>query len=301
MKKFVPVFLVSLTLLSMTFAWAPYPGFYLGSNHRVVNDGYEIGMTLTQPFENVHWALEGNLGIIASTKLFFSSGLNIVNYLTPYQGVTPYVFAGIGGDMGENSFYLGTNLGAGIKFFVAPDWMFSLQTKLVWYGDRGSQVQIAGILNIPFGESKKILDVDGDGIPNYRDQSSDTPPRARVDSRGSFLGLNLNINFDTDKDIVDESYSYELRTFAQYLRAHPEQRIEIQGHTDNEVVPGLIDKNLDLSFRRATSVAKILTVKYGVPKDQLSINGYGATKPVAANDTEFHRAMNRRIEAVLVK
>ncbi|OGI06867.1 MAG: hypothetical protein A2Y40_00275 [Candidatus Margulisbacteria bacterium GWF2_35_9] len=300
MKKFVPAFLVALTLSNMTFSWDPYPGFYLGDNHRVVNNGYEIGMTLTKPFENVRWALEGNLGLIASSKLLFSSGLNMVYNLVPYQSVTPYLFVGVGGDIGENNFWMNTNLGAGVKFFIAPDWMYSLQTKWVWYGERAnSEWLIAGILNIPIGESAKILDVDGDGVPNYRDKFPDTPARARVDSRGSFLGLNLNINFDTDKDIVDESYSNELKAFAQYLRNHPEQRIEIQGHTDNQLA--VIDKNLDLSFRRATSVAKILTVKYGVPKDQLSVNGYGATRPLVANDTEDHRAMNRRIEAVLVK
>jgi len=298
-KTTVSALLVSLTLFGTTFAWDPYPGFYLGDSRRAVSNGFEVGVTLTKPFDNVRWAAVGNIGVIASSKLLFTYGLNMVYNLRPYSRVIPYVLAGIGGDIGENNFYLGANVGAGIKFFIAPDWMYSLQTRYIWYGDRGSDWLIAGILDIPVGDSKKVLDIDGDGVPNYLDESPDTPRGAKVDVKGNFLGMNLNINFATDSDVVADSYYGDLRDFAEYLRNHRDQKIEIQGHTDDMLAKP--DVNLDLSFRRATSVAKILTGTFNVPADQLSVNGYGSTRPLVANDSDENRSMNRRIEAVLMK
>ena len=299
-KASVSVLLVSLTLLGMSFAWDPYPGFYIGSNKRLANDSFELGMTLTKPFENARWAAVGNLGLVASGRFLLSYGLNLVYNNIPYNRVTPYVFGGFCGDVGDTSFYMGLDAGVGLKFFVAPDWTFSAQTKGVWYGERkDAEWLVEGLLDFPIGDSKKILDLDSDGVPNYLDESPDTPRGARVDAKGNFLGMNLNINFDTDSDVVAASYNDSLYAFSVYLKNHPGQKIEIQGHTDDALAKP--DVNLDLSFRRATSVAKILTVTYGVPADQLSVNGYGSTRPLAANDSDEHRSMNRRIEAVLMK
>jgi OOP family OmpA-OmpF porin len=87
--------------------------------------------------------------------------------------------------------------------------------------------------------------------------------------------------------------------FADYLNANPNMKVEIQGHTDSDVAP--LDVNLDLSYRRAYSVAKVLTVMYGVPTEQVLVKGYGSLKPLFPNNSKYRRSMNRRIEAVLVK
>ena len=280
--------LASLLVLSSAFSWDPYPGFYLGASKRVVSNGFEGGMTLTLPYENTRWSTVGNLGVIASSKFLVSYGVNMVYDFLPYSRITPYVLTGIGGDFGDEDFYLGADVGAGVKFFPAPDWMLSLQTKYLWYGDRGADWLVEGGVEIPIGDSRKILA-----------NTSDTPPGAVLDRNGNFMSLNLNINFETNSDEVPVSYNGELKDFSNYLKNHPSQKFEIQGHTDDVIATR--DFNLDLSYRRATSVAKILIVTYGVPASQISVNGYGPDKPLVPNDSEEHRAMNRRIEAVLLK
>jgi outer membrane protein OmpA-like peptidoglycan-associated protein len=73
--------------------------------------------------------------------------------------------------------------------------------------------------------------------------------------------------------------------------------IEISGHTDNQ---GAADYNLRLSESRAKSVVTNL-IAAGIPASRLKFKGYGATKPAVANDTEANRALNRRIEMVVLK
>jgi chemotaxis protein MotB len=80
-------------------------------------------------------------------------------------------------------------------------------------------------------------------------------------------------------------------------------KIVVYGFTDNTPVgPALqrvgIADNLDLSSRRAATVVAFLTSK-GVNPNILSAKGFGATHPVAPNDTAQGRAQNRRIEIVL--
>ncbi|OGI06857.1 MAG: hypothetical protein A2Y40_00220 [Candidatus Margulisbacteria bacterium GWF2_35_9] len=159
----------------------------------------------------------------------------------------------------------------------------------------------AGFLNIPIGHSNKNLDSDGDGIPNYLDASPDTPAGARVDPMGNFLSISLNINFETNSSEISTSYKKDLKDFAVYLKKHENEICLIRGYTDDEIGPGFHDNNLDLSFRRAASVAKALTVWYGVSANQISVIGFGSKEPEVINNSDENRAINRRIEAVLVK
>ena len=69
-------------------------------------------------------------------------------------------------------------------------------------------------------------------------------------------------------------------------------RIEVSGHASSE---GSAELNQQLSVRRAQSVVAYL-VKAGVDSTQLQPVGYGATRPVAPNDTGENMAKNRRIE-----
>ena len=72
----------------------------------------------------------------------------------------------------------------------------------------------------------------------------------------------------------------------------PNARIEIAGHTDSV---GEEDENQRLSEARARAIVDYL-VAAGVAQDRLTAAGYGETRPIASNDTEEGRALNRRIE-----
>ena len=75
----------------------------------------------------------------------------------------------------------------------------------------------------------------------------------------------------------------------------PTANIEIAGHTDSD---GDEAANQALSERRAKAVADYL-VKAGLPDNRCSAVGYGATQPIAGNDTDQGKAQNRRIDFVV--
>lgn len=105
-----------------------------------------------------------------------------------------------------------------------------------------------------------------------------------------------NVFYDTKKtDLKPESIS-ELDNVVRLMNENPNMKVQINGYTDNIGTPA---DNLKLSNGRALSVVNYLIAK-GVKKERLSYKGFGETKPVATNETEAGRAMNRRTELRVV-
>jgi outer membrane protein OmpA-like peptidoglycan-associated protein len=77
------------------------------------------------------------------------------------------------------------------------------------------------------------------------------------------------------------------------LRAHPDLRLLIEGHTDDV---GDADANMGLSARRAEAVRQYLLTTYGIRAERLEARGFGATRPAAPNATALGRQINRRVE-----
>ena len=92
-------------------------------------------------------------------------------------------------------------------------------------------------------------------------------------------------------DILPQSYN-ELQHLLETLHAHPEMRIELRGHTDNQ---GTADFNMKLSEARAVAVAEYLTKK-GIEQHRITTKGFGKTMPIESNDTPEGRKHNRRVE-----
>jgi outer membrane protein OmpA-like peptidoglycan-associated protein len=106
-----------------------------------------------------------------------------------------------------------------------------------------------------------------------------------------------NIYFDFDKATIKLPQSAEaLQGAYQILSANPTIKVEIQGHTDSK---GSDEYNLRLSDRRAAAVVDHLVKTLGVESARLTSKGYGESKPVATNDTDEGRALNRRVEFVI--
>ncbi|MEO7433383.1 MAG: OmpA family protein [Dokdonella sp.] len=103
------------------------------------------------------------------------------------------------------------------------------------------------------------------------------------------------IHFDFDKDVVTGESRPTLDEIAKVLRAQPELRLGVVGHTDAK---GGADYNADLSSRRAANVVMALTRDYAIDASRLAPRGAGASEPLASNDTEEGRAKNRRVELV---
>jgi len=103
------------------------------------------------------------------------------------------------------------------------------------------------------------------------------------------------ILFDTGKADVKPESDAALQEVAKMLKGNAALKVYVVGHTDN--VGGLA-ANMDLSKRRAAAVVLSLTTKYGVSAAQLQSFGAGPYAPVASNDSEDGRTLNRRVELV---
>jgi OmpA-OmpF porin, OOP family len=113
---------------------------------------------------------------------------------------------------------------------------------------------------------------------------------------GQVVRLN-NVFFDFDKwDLRPESF-IELDRVVKLLQENPAIVIELSAHTDSR---GADDYNMKLSDNRARSVMEYILSK-GIAAERLSSHGYGETVPVATNDTDDGRQMNRRCEFKIVK
>jgi two-component system copper resistance phosphate regulon response regulator CusR len=77
--------------------------------------------------------------------------------------------------------------------------------------------------------------------------------------------------------------------------------IRIEGHTDNvRIHNSQYTSNWELSTARSTEMIRLLIMKYGFAPQRLSAGGYGEYHPIASNSTEAGRALNRRVDVVVV-
>ena len=103
-----------------------------------------------------------------------------------------------------------------------------------------------------------------------------------------------NILFETGKATLKPESMEEIQRVAEYMKANPTARFEVQGHTDSQ---GSDKVNDPLSQQRAEAVVKALESQ-GVDGFNLRAVGKGSHEPVADNGTEEGRAKNRRVEVI---
>lgn len=148
------------------------------------------------------------------------------------------------------------------------------------------------------------FDNDGDGLtddidkcPNEAEsfngfEDTDGCPDAVILKKDERIILD-NIYFKlASAELEPESFE-TLNSLKRVFLDNPGIIVQIEGHTDSQ---GGDEYNLDLSKRRATTVADYITNVLGVSTGQVSSIGFGESKPIADNKTSKGRAQNRRIE-----
>ncbi|NLJ81763.1 MAG: OmpA family protein, partial [Bacteroidales bacterium] len=105
-----------------------------------------------------------------------------------------------------------------------------------------------------------------------------------------------DIYFETNSSELTEQSKSIIEVLLEFLNDNPSIHIQIQGHTDNI---GQRKDNLTLSEDRAKEVYNYLIERYIDPK-RLTYKGFADTKPVATNDTEEGRALNRRTVFIIL-
>lgn len=121
---------------------------------------------------------------------------------------------------------------------------------------------------------------------------------AAVKREGNLLSVTFkgDVTFDTNSTEIRPELYTEINRVARILNQYPDTLISVEGHTDNR---GSDEYNLKLSQRRADAVKTLLTLR-GVAADRIDAYGYGKTMPIASNDSETGRQMNRRVEIRIV-
>jgi len=106
-----------------------------------------------------------------------------------------------------------------------------------------------------------------------------------------------NIQFNLASSELTSDAKNELQKIVTIMKQNERVEIELSGHTSSE---GQIDNNRMLSLSRVMSCKKYI-INQGIDESRISIKGYGPDKPIAPNDNEQNRALNRRVEMKILK
>jgi outer membrane protein OmpA-like peptidoglycan-associated protein len=144
----------------------------------------------------------------------------------------------------------------------------------------------------------------GGGIGAYQDRQEAELRRQTagtgidVSRDGDVIKLNLpdGVTFDFAKYDLKPQFYPALNTIASTLKEYNQTIVEVSGHTDSI---GSDAANQVLSERRANAVSSYL-IGQGVVRERFEVVGMGERYPVASNDTDAGRALNRRVEIRLV-
>ncbi|MCX6150333.1 MAG: OmpA family protein [Ignavibacteriales bacterium] len=346
-----------------TDSWAfgfglSYPRLY-SVNVTSINSNFGAYLSIQRNFsEHVGLRLKGGYSymegqwIDASSQLIkgrtnlLTGDLDLLYYFSPCESVSPYLFAGMGGNYkkinnaqtpfpDDNKFGTQLNVGAGGEFKLFPNW--SLVTEFGYHvtnnseldgtiaptelNGRDSYIVLSAGLNFYFDKGKpskqcepcqgmtmemkdmtdynKIEDMIVKHIPKevikevIKEVLVDKYIVAISDDRLVLVG----VNFAFDKsDLLPESYPV-LDKGVKLLNDKPNVNVEIEGYCD---YIGSDAYNQTLSVERAQTVKAYLVSK-GIAENRLTTVGYGKTNPIADNETEEGRALNRRIVFRIIK
>ncbi len=116
---------------------------------------------------------------------------------------------------------------------------------------------------------------------------------------GMRIGL-TNLRFERSSSKMMSGSTKDLKKLVDLMENHPEMTVRLEGHTDSRTESLMThDTNNRLSVRRVYAVRNFL-VKKGISPKRIYLKGYGGTRPVASNDTEETRKLNRRVEVYIV-
>jgi len=162
-------------------------------------------------------------------------------------------------------------------------------------GDKAGNTAVGAILGAAVGGAA------GAYIGSYMDKQAAEMQKdlegAKVERVGEGIKVTFDagILFDFDKASLRPASEVELQKLAVILNKYPDTNVLLEGHTDSK---GTEEYNLRLSQERAQSVENYLAGQ-GVMATRFSIMGYGESQPVASNDTEEGRQLNRRVEVAI--
>ena len=125
--------------------------------------------------------------------------------------------------------------------------------------------------------------------------------KIREEDAGVVLQLSESILFDLGKSDLKADSTPILEVISGLIPSI-ENEIMVQGHTDNiPISSGTYESNWELSTSRAVNVVKYFIETKGFDPTRFSATGYGEYRPLVDNTTEENRAINRRVDILIVQ
>jgi len=122
----------------------------------------------------------------------------------------------------------------------------------------------------------------------------------KLGPRGLVVSLKEAAYFATGEDAISPAGYSSIGKIAESLKKLPNP-IRLEGHTDSVPIHnGRFRSNWELSVSRGVAMLNLLTGRFGVPVQQLSIAGYADNQPLETNETGAGRAHNRRVDIVIL-
>ena len=300
--------------------------------------GVRIGYNLTKAWGLeglVHYGQDNNYYTVYEPRpqrfVGYDDDASIISYrlealynFMPDKKFVPFIAAGIGGRNvnynSDNTYdedstkHLVLGYGVGFKFFFAEDWALRGDVRHLFLpNDKLHNLEYTLGISYFFGGKKPAIPepapapapvVEAAPAPVYEEPAptglkcTDTPDDLMVDKDGCPIKVTVNMNvlFDFDKSDIKPKYHDELKRVSDYMEAYPWETAVLEGHTDSR---GTEEYNIKLSQRRVNSIKKYLVEKLGISADRLTAVGYGKSRPIATNDTDEGRQLNRRVQAVM--
>lgn len=132
---------------------------------------------------------------------------------------------------------------------------------------------------------------------SVHEQGLDHAVTVAASARELIISLTDTITFPSGQATLNPAATPLLSRVAAIAADYPELFLEISGHTDDRpVATAEFPSNWELSAARASRVARALLEQGGIDPTRISTRGYAHYQPLYANDSEAHRAANRRVE-----
>lgn len=123
----------------------------------------------------------------------------------------------------------------------------------------------------------------------------------KVDKGVVYIDISDKMLFKSGSYEITDKAGAVLGKVAKVLKNQPNIEFMVEGHTDNvHFKKGELLDNWDLSVKRATAVVRVLQTQYGLDPAKMTAAGRGEYLPLAANDSDANKSINRRTRIVIL-
>lgn len=169
------------------------------------------------------------------------------------------------------------------------------------------------------GDSDKEVDTDREQedlstikelIDDYSEEKGiESEIETIIEERGLLIRSLDNVFFDSGQTEVKSDAREMLDFIGEVIKKEEfsERQMKIEGHTDSDPITNISNKyptdwtNWELSAIRATNVLRYLVNSQGIEGNRVSTSGYGDTRPLVQNDTPQNKAINRRVDIIILR